>query len=311
MRKIVCVICLCFLFPILLSAQLKKLKVDKVECEIESIETCGNLQYGYLVLSTTLRNLNFEVSECDILKIDSTDIKGYILCISCCYGNVALTISSSVHKEISNSVNLRGCYEISEKKGIIKQALTSPNNYLSQQLGKGISYSPMGGGFGVSFEYRFGEKVGWGLQVGGGYYSIYKEYTGTYITGAGNNKTNYPHFSISLKNYPLLWIKKKPTRNLFPSLARNFYLGASYGILGSKKIEPYNNTDGSFSLGGIRTMHGVSMMVGEDYKIPFKGQESFGYMLSGGLGAAYSTNLKTWKFAYNVGFGIYWKFNRK
>ncbi|MDR0866190.1 MAG: hypothetical protein LBO74_14845 [Candidatus Symbiothrix sp.] len=304
------------------------MKVKKIPAEIGVPKNiCGLEQYGILEFNTELSNIEFEFANANIANIDTVQIKGYILCVKPTKGKNILTVSGegyiskdlSVDKITASTVYR---YEIIEKKDIpklikdyIKRDFKSSNNYLSLQLGKGISYSLMGGGFGAALEYRFGEKTGWGLQVGGGYYNIpAPEHPGTKITEGSystNEAINYPHFSISLKNYPLLRVKEKSTSNFFPSLARNFYLGASYGILGSKKFEPYNNTDGSFSLGGTRTMHGVSMMVGEDYQIPFKGQESFGYMLSGGLGAAYSTNLKTWKFAYNVGFGIYWKFNRK
>lgn len=295
------------LFPGLLSAQLlKKLRIKLIqnELDVSSIRICGNPQKNYLMLSTPLRNLKFDISEYKILKIDSTSVDGYFLCIEGDKSRtIALTISSPRHKTIIQQVVLKKKYDISSGIDIrehLKRAFHSRNNYFSLEFGKGSSYSFDGGGLGMSVNYRLGEKVGWGLRLSGGYYSI---------STHGNSTMYFPHFSFGLKNYPFLESRKDADFSF--SFVRGLYGEISYGVLGSEELSTYNNIDGSFSLGGVKTRYGVSMMIGDDFLIPINKEKTNGLIINGSIGMAYSVNFKKWLLAYDIGIGCFWKLNRK
>ncbi|MDR2949947.1 MAG: hypothetical protein LBV71_12160 [Prevotella sp.] len=279
-----------------------------------SIRQCGNPQLFHTQVKSKLHNLKFEINGNDVdVKTDSILHNGshyYFLCIpvdSADYDYYPVTVSyNDKENEKTKNLYFDSWYEIKKKKDIPK--LIKETSHIAIQIGKGNTYSPISGGLGVSALWRFGDKVGWGIQGGIGWYSIDKgNHAGVEIVESNYTKeltANFLHGSLGLKCYPLY--KSKNT------LIKGMSVMASYGTLGTKKFPAYNNLDGSFSLGGTRTMHGFTIMAGEDC---FLSIGKMNFIVSGGIGAARSLNLgkkeNLWRFAFDVGIGFYFKTKQK
>jgi len=305
------------LFPFFLSAQtLRKLKIKEFEPDkLQKVgKTCSETNdIDYIIFSTAVRDLKFKGEK--VLNIDSTTyINRYVICLREGQSlKTKINISGSKFKEINLDVMRNHWYEIQPKK-TFKEIMTPQNNQLAILLGKGFSYSPIGGGFGTSVLYRFGEKVGWGIQAGVGYYSIYtNEHLGNQVVSGSytidNNKNNFLHWSIGLKCYPLMSIN--PKNKILNGLIDGVFLYGNYGTLGTFEVEAYNNLDGSFSLGGMKTQYGVSIMLGEDWYFPIGKKKTSGIIANIGLGTAYSITEQNWKFAYDIAVGWCFNLNRK
>jgi hypothetical protein len=298
-----------------LSAQtLRKLKIKEIELpEIQRIvKNCDNPDIDYIVFSTAIRDLKFTGNK--VLNVDSTYTNRYVVCLrEDIKTNAIITISSSKFREIKPTLMRGHWYEIQPQK-TFKEIMTPQNNQLAILLGKGYSYSPIGGGFGTSVLWRFGNKVGFGLQAGVGYYSIYtNKHLGNQVVSGSytidNNKNNFLHCSIGLKCYPLTFIN--PKNNILNGLIDGVFLYGNYGTLGTFEVDTYNNLDGSFSLGGMKTQYGISIMLGEDWYFPVGRKKTSGIIANIGLGTAYSITEQNWKFAYDVAVGWCFNLNRK
>jgi hypothetical protein len=304
------------LFPVFLSAQtLRKLKIKEIKLpEIQRIvKNCDNPGVNYIVFSTAIRNLKFTGNR--VLNVDSTYTNRYVICLrEDIKTNARITISGSKYKEIRQQSFMRNhWYEIQPKK-TFKEIMTPQNNHLAILLGKGFSYSPIGGGIGTSVLWRFGNKVGLGLQAGVGYYSIYtNEHLGNQVISGSytidNNKNKYLHWSIGLKCYPLMFIN--PKNEILNGLIDGVFLYSSYGTLGTFEVEAYNYLNGSFSLGGMKTQYGFSIMLGEDWYFPVGSKKTSGIIANVGLGTAHNITEKNWKFAYDFAVGWCFKLSRK
>jgi hypothetical protein len=324
MKQFICIILI--LFPAFLSAQtLKKLKIKETEPP-EKAQPVGKScskdnTIDYVVFSTAVKNLKFKGRR--VLKTDTTDLNRYVVCLS--VGpkptKTTIIIYGDDYEENVFDVTRNCWYEIQPKK-TFKEIMTPTNNQLVVLLGKGYTYSSTGGGFGGSALWRFGTKVGFGLQMGIGYYSMEtKEHLGNQIHensySIDNSKTNFLHWSSGLKCYPLKSIKIK--NDYIKELIDGAFLYSSYGTLGTIEMEAYNKLDGSFSLGGTKTMYGVSIMLGEDYFLIIGKKKNSGILINFGLGCCFGTgkkgtdykiNDKNCKFSYDIAVGWCWNLDR-
>ena len=322
MKQFICIIFV--LFPIFLSAQtLRKLKIKEVEPEkLQKVgKTCSeDNEIDYVVFLTAVDSLNFRGEK--VRNTNSTYLNGYVICLYDGQSSkTKINISGSKFREVNFDVMRNHWYEIQPQK-TFKEIMTPTNNQLAILLGKGYTYSSTGGGFGGSALWRFGTKVGFGLQAGIGYYSMEtKEHLGKQVYESSysidNSKTNFLHWSAGLKCYPLKSIKIK--NDYIKELVNGAFLYSSYGTLGIIEMEAYNNLDGSFSLGGTKTMYGVSIMLGEDYFLPIGKKKNSGVMINFGLGCCFGTgkkgtdykiNDKNLKLAYDFAVGWCWNLNR-
>lgn len=311
MKKIIFKLLWIMFFPIphLLFSQSLLDVQELVGCDTVSyVKVCGTPKSPYVVFISKLSDLKFKNEKLlfDTLKDKYNGKYRYFICLEECNGgNLTFTISEN-ECEINHLCYFGQWYEIKKKLDIPE--LIKKTSSIAIQVGQGNTYSPMSNvGLGVAVLWRFGNRVGWGIQGGLGWYSIKeREHTGVEIIDGNYTKkltTNFIHVSCGLKCYPLFKSKY--------SLVKGMNVLANWGTMGAKEYSAYNNLDGSFSLGGIKIMHGFSIMAGEDFFFNI-GKKNL--VVSGGIGGARSLNLSkeknVWKIAVDVGIGLCWKIKR-
>jgi hypothetical protein len=96
------------------------------------------------------------------------------------------------------------------------------------------------------------------------------------------------HYSAGLKFFPY----------------KNIFISGSYGTLGCKHVNIFNDSDGRWGTKGIRQGKGFSLMAGYDVLIHNVGNR--GAIISCAAGMSYDTFLEEWNPVIAIKFGIEW-----